>query len=281
MRTLPDAVIAKFAHGKKHDGKKKEPGMNVARSILSAALGLGGSFLTLPALAGSFTPPPNCEAYLTVQSRQCSVSNHYRCAADAPGDSWRVDFDQEGRFFESKIDRETQWIESHEIDPPSIQTLDPNPADPASFSTLLATGFDSFDFNLSKSNGEHTHVTGFDRLTGQSFVIDGVELQETEFQFTETDMDGNLLRQQRGHEYIHPGWRKFFSGPSEIYTGDDNWLPMDSSPKLFIQPGEPGFGATQPLFDCDPVLSSLPQSPVPSALSSPVPSAVSPAAQRG
>jgi hypothetical protein len=254
-------VRAKSIHRRKHDDKKKGTGMNVVRSILSAALGLSGFFLAMSAEAGSFTPPPNCETYLTVQSRQCSVSNHYRCAADAPGDSWRVDFDQEGRFFEAKTDRETQWIESREFNPSNVQTLDPNPADPASFSTLLASGFDSFDFNLSHSNGEHSHVTGSDRLTGESVVIDDVELQETEFEYTETDMSGNILRQGRGHEYIHPGWRKFFSGPSEIYAGDDTWLPMDSSPKLFINPGEPGFGATQPLFDCDPVLSSLPHRP--------------------
>ena len=88
-------------------------------------------------------------------------------------------------------------------------------------------------------------------------MIDGITLQETEFQYTETDLDGNVLRQSRGNEYINPDWRLFFSGPSEWNGGDGNFLPLDGSPVEFIFPGEPGFASTQPLFDCDAVMSSL------------------------
>lgn len=237
--------------------------MKVARSLLAVTLGLASLAPAAPAFAGSFKPPASCEAFMTVQSRACRVSNHYRCSTDAPGDQWRADFDQEGKFFESKIDRETQWIESHEVNPATVQTLDPGAVDPASFSELLSTGTDTFDFNLSRSDGQQTQVTGFDRLTGRSVVIDEVELQETEFDFTETDRMGNVLRRSRGHEYISPDMRMFFSGTSEWDAGDGTWLPMDGSPRLFIFPGEPGFGATQPIFDCDPVLSALPMSPAP------------------
>ncbi|MES2540831.1 MAG: hypothetical protein V4583_09625, partial [Pseudomonadota bacterium] len=55
-----------------------------------------------PALAGTWDAPEGCEAYLTVQSKQCRVSHFYRCAADNPGDQWRADLDQEGPFFYSK-----------------------------------------------------------------------------------------------------------------------------------------------------------------------------------
>lgn len=232
--------------------------MRIARPFLAVVLGLAPFAPVSPAFAGSFKPPAGCEAFLTVQSRGCRVSNHYRCSADAPGDQWRADFDQEGKFFESRIDHETQWLESREINPPVIQTLDPGAADPASFSELLSVGLDTFDFNLSRTDGQDTRVTGFDRLTGRSTVIDNVELQETEFEFTETDPAGTILRQSRGHEYIHPQMRMFFSGVSEWDAGDGTWLPMDGSPRLFINPGEPGFGSTQPIFDCDPVLSLLP-----------------------
>lgn len=237
--------------------------MKIARSLLAVTLGLAPLAGGAPAFAGSFKAPAGCEAFLTVQSRACRVSNHYRCSADAPGEQWRADFGQEGKFFESKIDFETQWIESHDLNPPTIQTLDPGPTDPASFSELLSAGIDTFDFNLSRSDGEHTRVTGFDRLTGRSTVIDNVELQETEFEFTETNPSGMVLRQSRGHEYIHPDLRMFFSGVSEWDAGDGTWLQMDGSPRLFINPGEPGFGSTQPIFDCDPVLSFLPPDAAP------------------
>lgn len=214
------------------------------------------------AVAGSFTPPAGCEIYMTVQSKQCRVSNHYRCAADAPGDQWRADFDQEGMFFQSRINSEGEWLESYDVDPPVKQTLDANPTDPASFSELMAQGLDSYAFGLSDSTGERTRVRGQDRLTGKTWVIDGITLKETEFQYTETDLDGNVLRQSRGNEYISPEFRLFFSGPSE-WTGTDGApLPLDGSPVEFIFPGEPGFASTQPLFDCDAVMSQL-DDPIP------------------
>jgi hypothetical protein len=197
---------------------------------------------------------------MTVQSRGCRVSNHYRCSADAAGDQWRADFDQEGIFFQSRINAEAEWVESLEFNPSTTQTLDPGAADPASFSELLSAGIDTFDFGLSKDNGERTRVSGFDRLTGRNFTIDGISLQETEFKFTETDLTGNVLRESRGNEYINPDWRMFFSGPSEWNGGDGAFLPIDGSPVTFIFPGEPGFGATQPLFECDATVASFPQS---------------------
>ncbi len=222
-----------------------------------AALTLAAMQLALPAHAGTFTPPEGCSLYMTVQSRACRVSNHFTCAADNPGDKWRADFDQEGIFFRSKIDFESQWIECFDIEPPEVQTLDAGPADPASFSELLADGRDNFAFDLSRTTGLDTSVSGYDRLTGKTFVIDGIALQETEFDFTETDRQGNVTRKASGNEYIHPEWRLFFAGPGQTVL-DGQSVPIDGSPLQFIFPGEPGFAATQPLFECDDVLSGLP-----------------------
>ncbi|PJF10058.1 hypothetical protein [Pseudorhodobacter sp. MZDSW-24AT] len=219
--------------------------------ILMAAVALPA-----PALAGSFTPPEGCTTFMTVQARQCRVSNHYKCSADTPGDQWRADFDQEGPYFVSRINAEAEWVESYDLGEAAVrQTLDPNPADPASFSELLSSGTDTFAFNLSRDNGEQTRVTGFDTLTGRSVTIDGVTLAETEFEFTETDPNGVVLRQSRGREYIHPEMRLFFSGPSEWRGPDGDFLPTDGSPVTFLFPGEPGFAATEPLFDCDPLMT--------------------------
>jgi hypothetical protein len=212
--------------------------------------------MPLQAAAGAFQPPAGCTTKMTVQSKQCRVSNHYTCTGDAPGDQWRADFDQQGPFFLSKINSEAEWVESFDIGEVTVkQTLDGGAQDPASFSELLANGKDTFAFSLSRDNGEHTEVTGYDRLTGATKVIDGISLQQTEFEFTEVDAAGNILRQSRGNEYINKDWRQFFSGPSEWNGGDGEFLPMDGSPVQFIFPGEPGFAATQPLFDCDALMS--------------------------
>ena len=207
--------------------------------------------------ASSFTPPQSCTTWMTVQARACRVSQYYKCTGDAPGDQWRADFDQDGMFFVSRIDAETQWIESYDLFPKVKQTLDPSPEDPASFSDLLG-GIDTFAFNLSKDDGRHTRVRGFDKLTGKSVVIDGITLQQTEFEFEEHDADGNLLRRSKGNEYVNPEWRNFFAGPSQWDGGDGQYVPIDGSPVQFVFPGEPGFASTEPLYECDAILSSLP-----------------------
>ncbi len=225
--------------------------------ILTAAL-----ILPVPAFAGSFNPPEGCTTFMTVQARQCRVSNHYKCTADAPGAQWRADFDQQGPFFLSQINAEAEWTESFDLGAEIVtQTLSPNPKDPASFSELLNAGVDTFDFGLSRDNGEQTNVTGFDRLTGKTFTIDGIPLKETAFEFTESNLDGTILRQSRGNEYISADMRLFFSGPSQWNGGDGNFLPTDGSPVEFIFPGEKGFASTEPLFDCDPLMTNY--SPVP------------------
>lgn len=222
-------------------------------------IALTGPILASAAFAGSFTPPEGCTATLTVQSRGCNVANYYICTADAAGDQWRADYDQEGMFYLSKIDSETQWVESYEQNPVIKQVLDANPADPANFTELLATGIDNFDFTLTKDNGAQSRVTGFDKMTGTTEVIDGVNLERTEYEMTETDPQGNVLRKSRGHEYVSKEWRNFFSGTAEYFTGNE-WLPLEGSPVQFSKPGDKGFGATQPIFDCDTAVSGLPQS---------------------
>jgi hypothetical protein len=208
-----------------------------------------------PTLAGTWTAPQGCEAFMTVQAKACRVSQYYKCSADAPGDQWRVDMDQEGEFFVSRIDSEGQWAESWD---PVRQTLDPAPSDPASFSELIASGSDTWDFTLSKEDGTGSRATGYDRLTGQTVVIDGITLQQTEVEFTEYDPAGNVLRRSRGNEFVNPDWRLFFAGPGETDLGDGQWLPIDGSPVQFIFPGEPGFLSTQPIYDCDALTAELP-----------------------
>jgi hypothetical protein len=208
-----------------------------------------------PALAGNWAVPEGCEAFMTVQSKACRVSHYYKCTGDAPGDQWRVDMDQEGPFFRSRIDVEAQWVESYG---PERMVLDPSPVDPASFSELLSSGIDTWDFTQSRDDGTGIRAAGYDRLTGRTVTIDGITLSETEVDFTEYDMSGTVLRRSRGNEYLHPDWRMFFAGPGETDLGDGRWLPIDGSPVEFIFPGEEGFLASQPKYDCDALTAELP-----------------------
>jgi len=224
-----------------------------------------------PALAGTFTPPEGCKAYLTVQSRGCLVSHFYTCEKDAKGDQWRADFDDNGMYFLSRIDSETQWLESYESDADGNtvkETMDANPKDPASFSGLLATGLDTFTFALTKESGEHTNINGFDKLTGKSVTIDGVTLKQTEYEYTQTGEDGTVLRHSKGHEFISPEWRTFFSGQSEWEGEDGTWTTVEGAPVSFMLPGEPGFDSTTPIFECNAQMSAVmpPAGVMPAAL---------------
>ncbi len=216
------------------------------------------SCLAAPAQSGTFTAPEGCEGWLTVQSRGCRVSNHYRCEAGRPGDTWRMDFGINGAFYRGRIDDETQWMESHHSDG-AVEILLTPARDPAQFSELLATGLDSYDFSMQRSTGVRKIVRGYDRLTGEAVVIDSITLKRTKFEARAVDDNGQLIWDARGHEYIHPEWRVFFGGTGQTDLGE-GWLPKDFSPVEFIFPGEEGFFDTIPKFDCDAVLAkaSLP-----------------------
>lgn len=224
-------------------------------------LGLAILGSALPVSAGEFRTPEGCSAWLTVQFRSCRVSNYYRCSTDAPGDQWRADFTAQGLNFRSRIDHETQWVEAHNSDG-SIDLLEQPAPDPASFTELLATGRDTYDFSTLSSFGFRERMRGFDQLTGETVVIDGIALQRTKYELRVTREDGSLVWHARGNEFIHPEWRLFLSGTGQVNLGE-GWLPQDFTPVEFAQPGEPGFLDTLPKYDCDDLTASLGEAPQP------------------
>jgi hypothetical protein len=210
-----------------------------------------------PAPAGrTFQPPAGCEAYLTVQSRGCSVSHYFTCEADPEGWQRRVDMDEGGITYFGAIDAETQWVESYHVLSEHSEALGAAP-DPASFSELTSTGRDSFDFVTESPEIGQTRYTGEDRLTGETVTIDGVALDRTEYSIVATTPDGTEAWRGQGHEYVSREWRMFLSGQS-TYTsgGQDN--TVDESPVDFIRPGERGFLATSPIHECGAVMSKAP-----------------------
>lgn len=206
----------------------------------------------LPAMAAGFVPPEGCAVQMTVQSKQCRVSNYYTCSAEPEGTMWRMDADRSGPFFLTQTSDEGEWLQS--FDGNGRQVLG-KAADRASIRTLYAEGRDTYDFWLEHEGRDPTRVTGHDALTGRSVTIDGQQLEETEFAFTEATRDGIVLRQSRGNEFVSREFRSFFAGPSEHSDGAGEWLPSDGRPMTFAFPGEKGFRATQPIFDCDAITS--------------------------
>ncbi|WP_246098631.1 hypothetical protein [Paracoccus laeviglucosivorans] len=205
----------------------------------------------LPALAANFTPPQGCKLELTIQNRSCTVAQHYRCSSDAAGDQWVTYFTPEGQTYQSRIDRETRWMESTNMRDGIVDVLEEDAKDHASFSTLLETGKDDFDFWTRSNTGERLHHVGEDRLTGEKVEIDGVPLEVTQFQLTTYSETGDVLIRREGQQFVSRAQGRFYGGveTSEDWTGARE--STNDSPVKFSFPGQPGFGETKPQYDCD------------------------------
>ena len=214
--------------------------------VLGAAL-LGFS----PARAGTFMPAQGCELKMTVQLRGCVAAQEFVCSSDAPGDQWVTYFDQEGPRWSARIDAETRWMESINLRNGVVDLLEPVARDHASFSTLLRTGRDDFDFWTQSSTGERLRNIGEDRLTGETEVIDGVTLQLTEFELKVYSSAGELLIDSKGQQFVNAEHGRFYGGVEEQSDWTGEHRETDDSPVTFAMPGEPGFGSTDPVFDCD------------------------------
>lgn len=204
---------------------------------------------------GLFTPPEGCNAYLTVQSRSCVVTNHFVCPLIDPDHKFRTDFGEAGPFYTSRIDADAQWINSG---PPSApqQTRTAEPiTDPGSVTELIDTGIDSFDFYQTSPDDGRTRVTGYDRIIDE-VVIDGERLFRTEFELTRRDETGRVIEHVVGREYVSDRHRRFFAGYAADLVDGAERNARDLSPVEFFYPGEPGFGATYPRYDCD-LMSAL------------------------
>jgi hypothetical protein len=207
--------------------------------------------------AADFTAPAGCETFLTVQETGCEVGIYYRCSADPVGHQWRIDFGINGRTYETLIDREARWLKAYSPMTGVAKVIQPGEPDPASFSGLVATGYDSMEFTQLDTDGVTHHYKGYDRLTGETVVIDGQTLKRTEFEVTEWDGEGNFVRRVKGNEYISEEFGRFFGGQSMIEDWTGESYPSDSTPIDFILPGEPGFGSTVPLYQCNEMMSGL------------------------
>lgn len=225
-------------------------------------MALMAALAPLPLHAETFTPPAGCQLAMTVQLRQCQVANHYTCAGDAPGDRWIAYADGSGVFYTSRIDRETRWMETISRDNGEIDLLEPEAPDHASFDALLATGRDDYDFYTSNNFGERRRYTGYDRLTGMVVTIDGVRLEVAEFDLSAFDDDGVFLSRRHGRQFISREMRLFFADTEDFENAFGDMVSSAQPPVTFAMPGDKDFGAAEPVFDCDVLMTGTATPPV-------------------
>lgn len=207
----------------------------------------------------SFSLPAGCTGYVTIQKRGCVVSHLFTCQGDPAGYQRRVDMTETGIGYAGTTDAETNWVESTHIAAGYSETLSPDSVDLASFTQLLATGHDDWDFVTVASDGYSSRNIGTDDIRDRNVVIDGVALQMTDFVIRVTDpVTGAFIWSGVGQEYIHPEWRTFISGVRTITTPTETY-DTDNSPVEFVFPGEQGFLSVKPRYDCSvPIAGEMP-----------------------
>lgn len=208
-----------------------------------------------PVSAQQFSLPSGCTAFVTIQMTSCTVSHHYRCVGDPPDEKWRVDLDEEGMTYVGRTNSEAQWLESfHILSGHSEQMGDA--VEEMSLSSLFENGVDTWDFETTSAEIGTNRYVGFDRLTGETVEIDGVELLRTEYELVAYGPDGSETWRSSGREFASAEWRMFLSGVSRYVTSRDTF-DSDDTPVEFIFPGEEGFMSASPKFGCGMQMSSF------------------------
>lgn len=231
--------------------------------VQGALIAIVAGCVAAPVFAGAvFQPPRGCTLDMTVQVHSCQVANHYHCAGDPAGDRWISYADGTGEYFLSRIDRETRWMESVDLEDGTVDLLDTaSTSDDASFSTLLETGRDDYDFVTLSNTGESRRYVGYDRLTGRVQTIDKVPLEQTEFELKVLDAEGNLIATRKGTQFINREMRVFFGDRESFENAQGDTATTFEAPVTFAFPGDKGFGATKPEYDCDMMMTNM--SPIP------------------
>lgn len=229
------------------------------RGHLAGFVTIGGLFAALSAHAEPvFAPPSGCTLNLTVQMHECQVANYYTCAGDPAGDQWVSLADGSGEYFLSRVDRETRWVESVSLSDGEIDTLDATGSiDNASFSDLLATGRDDYDFVTRSNMGTVRRFIGHDQLTGEAVTIDGVALERCAFEMRIEDGEGNYIGTRKGMQYISRTQRVFFADTEDYENAYGDSSSSAQGPVTFSFPGGKGFAATRPQYDCDMMMTQL------------------------
>lgn len=205
-----------------------------------------------------FTPPAGCTGVLTAQLQGCLMTHVWTCEGDAEGHQWVALFDEIGPRQIRLVDRDFQWLQTFYFDPPAVETLE-STSDALNLDTLFRYKFDDFDFvTRTDTLSEPERFRGYDRLTGETVVIDGEPLWRTEFAYDVLDPDDTVYYSAGGRQYVSERHRIFFFG--EAWDAATPDVITDNSPVSFAYPGEPGFFSQRPTEGCGALMSGVPQS---------------------
>lgn len=239
----------------------------VTRARRSAALVLALALAT-PTLAKDFTPPEGCNTFLSVQNKGCTVSLLWRCDVAPEGDFSEASFGPDGLETLVNYSAGYQWLDTIYIWDSSREEFLPPAADPIDVDDMLATGIDTYEFSMRRSEPDGSYdirVTGADQLTGQTLGVDGYTLDLVQTRLEIVNENGVVEYRSEGTQFFSRTLGHFFLGTEDVEFENGERATFDSTPVDIILPGEPGFGSTVPLYECMPADAafSAPSRPAP------------------
>ncbi|MCB1388857.1 MAG: hypothetical protein KDK12_06905 [Rhodobacteraceae bacterium] len=206
---------------------------------------------------GTFTPPDGCTAFLTVQSNSCRVTHYYGCNS-AAGDVWAAYFNAQGLQSIVHEDAETARISQTNETTGAVFTTLPDAADPASLTTLLATGSDEWTYDQDIGDGLQVRHSGVDQLTGERVTIDGEELQLVSSSYQTRAMPEDVVLVTGTATQMILGRLRLALQATEHRTSTSSDWTRDTTPVQFLFPGDQGFLSNLPITGCDAQLGALP-----------------------
>lgn len=210
--------------------------------------------LASPVMAETYTPPAGCTATITYHTKSCVVSHLMVCDFDPEGYHWRATFFDDGRMVLGQYDHEANWAFTDFTASGTTEVLDPTSPDLSSLTTLFRESYDDYDFTRYHSGGYSLHYKGWDKLTGETVIIDDVPLFRTQYDIYGRYADGTEFWHGYGFQYASPDFRRFFGGIDHSER-DGQITTEDNSPVDFVRPGEDGFLTTKPLYGCETATS--------------------------
>lgn len=202
--------------------------------------------------------PSNCTPQLSVQTRNCSVTNHYSCTATAFS-RFAYSYDsgglQQAQILTDEYSSIRTFYPSLKGDRTTGLVIDLAPGAPAplSLTELIATGRNDYEYEFRRPDPKVViHYQGFDELTGEAAEIDGISMLVTNFRYERTTtIQENVSKETvSGSQYVNVGLGIFFGG-LETYERETKTVVQDRTPVDLIFPGEPDFMSTTPLYGCD------------------------------
>lgn len=213
--------------------------------LILIALGL---VCTVPTFALAQDAVAGCTTLAVVQSQGCLVRQVFVCE-DAPDDVINVgSYGLDGATALAIFNADGWTLMTGVVPGGTAKAKLGEQADPLSLRVVLATGQDSFDYQMIHDTAGATRISGQITTSGEKVIVDGRSLQVLLSNPTTVNPAGETETVFVRYLYDADLRLMFTDTISDPATGE---IRITRTPVEFIMPGEVGFDDYTPLHGCE------------------------------